>query len=374
MSLNFNGKANVEEYNFITFVSKKGAKPVNDIIPGQNGNFQGASPPGTEIKLNLTLDVTPDAALELHIDPVSGDKIKAWGKGNMQILYGTKAAPRIFGNYSLERGTYNFSLQQLIKKDFHIKEGSAISFRGDPYLANLGIDAIYSLSANLGDLDYNFSLEQATPMGSVMVNCMLNITGELRHPAVKFDIALPYSSNELERQVKSIMSTEEMMNRQIIYLLALGRFYTDDNTASGKLGNNDFANVASSTLSNQLNSLLGSLNENFQIGTNIQTSNYEEYSDTEVKVLLSSQLLNNRLLINGNFGYKDNPVNQSSFVGDFDLEYKLTKSGNIRLKAYNHYNDKYYYVKSTQTTQGVGILLRRDFDDMYEFFSKPSRK
>ncbi|MDR2626452.1 MAG: translocation/assembly module TamB, partial [Dysgonamonadaceae bacterium] len=373
ISLNFKEKAKVEEYNFITFVSKKETDR-EERNPLPKYILPDIAPSSTEIKLNLILDVTPDAMLELYIDPVSGDKLKAWGRGNLQILYGTKSAPRIYGNYALERGTYNFSLQQLIQKDFRIKEGSTIGFHGDPYLADLNVDAIYSLSANLGDLDYAFSLEQATPMSSVTVNCLLNITGELQHPTIKFDIALPNSSDELERQVKSIVGTEEMMNRQIIYLLALGRFYTENNIASQKSNNNDFANVASSTLSNQLNNLMGSLNENFQIGTNIRTNNYEEYTDTEVKVLLSSQLLNNRLLINGNLGYKDNSTSQTSFVGDFDLEYKLTPSGNFRLKAYNHYNDKYYYVKSALTTQGVGILFRRDFDDLYELMNKRVEK
>jgi hypothetical protein len=366
MSLNFNDKSNIEDYNFITFVSKNKGLPEGAAGLEMNNQPLNAPSSQTNIKLNLLLDVTPNAMLELHIDPTSGDKIKAWGRGNMQIQYGSMMPPRIYGNYSLERGTYNFSLQQVIYKDFHIKEGSAISFRGDPYLANLDINATHSVSANLGDLDQSFSGEQKTSMNSVMVDCLLKINGELQHPSIKFDLNLPNSSNELERQVKSIVGTEELMNRQIIFLLALGRFYTENNQYGNS--NNDIANVASSTISTQLTSLLGPLSEHLQIGTNIRTSNYEEYSDTEFKVLLSSQLLNNRLLINGNLGYKDKTSEQSSFVGDFDLEYKLSASGNIRLKAYNHYNDKYYYVKSALTTQGVGILFRRDFDGMYDFF------
>ena len=47
----------------------------------------------------------------------------------------------------------------------------------------------------------------------------------------------------------------------------------------------------------------------------------------------------------------------------------LNKSGNIRLKAYNHYNDKNYYVKSALTTQGVGIMYRKEFNKWSEWFS-----
>lgn len=90
----------------------------------------------------------------------------------------------------------------------------------------------------------------------------------------------------------------------------------------------------------------------------------------EVELALSSQLLNNRLIFNGSFGYRDNTVNNNTFIGDFDLEYLLNKSGTIRLKAYNHYNDRNYYIKSALTTQGVGIMLRHDFNRWGDLFRK----
>lgn len=43
---------------------------------------------------------------------------------------------------------------------------------------------------------------------------------------------------------------------------------------------------------------------------------------------------------------------KNDFVGEFDLEYKLTPSGEIRLKAYNHANDMYKYLNRALTTQG----------------------
>ena len=89
-------------------------------------------------------------------------------------------------------------------------------------------------------------------------------------------------------------------------------------------------------------------------------------------MLLSSQLLNNRLIFNGNFGYKNNSTQKNAFIGEFDLEYKLTKSGDIRLKAYNHANDLYQYLKQALTTQGVGIMFKRDFSNFSEMFRRRS--
>ncbi len=54
-------------------------------------------------------------------------------------------------------------------------------------------------------------------------------------------------------------------------------------------------------------------------------------------------------------------------MGDFELEYLLNRSGNFRLKAYNRYNDQNYYLRSALTTQGVGIILRKDFDSLTSF-------
>ena len=87
-------------------------------------------------------------------------------------------------------------------------------------------------------------------------------------------------------------------------------------------------------------------------------------------MLLSSQLLNNRLLFNGNFGYKNNATQKNAFIGEFDLEYKLNRSGDIRLKAYNHMNDMYQYLKQALTTQGVGIIFKKDFSDLSDLFRR----
>ena len=91
-----------------------------------------------------------------------------------------------------------------------------------------------------------------------------------------------------------------------------------------------------------------------------------DFSDMEFDLALSSRLLNNRLLINGNFGYRDRSTSNTQFVGDFDIEYLLSKNGNLRLKAYNHFNDQNYYLRSALTTQGVGVVFRRDFDRLFK--------
>ena len=88
---------------------------------------------------------------------------------------------------------------------------------------------------------------------------------------------------------------------------------------------------------------------------------------------MSGRLLNNRLLVNGNFGYRSTQTNTDNFVGDFDVQYLLTKRGEIRLKAYNETNDR-YFTKNSLTTQGVGIVVQRNFNNISELFSRKTKR
>ena len=180
-------------------------------------------------------------------------------------------------------------------------------------------------------------------------------------PSVGFDNNLPNTDSELERRVRSLIHSEDSMTKQIVYLLVLGKFYTPENVYNSGSGTDNWTAVATTTLSQQLTNMLGSLSDKVQIGTSIKTTN-TSFQDTDIELLLSSRLLNNRLLINGNVVYKDNPNLQNTYVGEFDAAYKINPSGSIRIKAYNHYNNLYQYLRQSLTTQGLGLIFKYDFD------------
>lgn len=322
--------------------------------------------------LDLALDVNPSAEVVIVMDPKAGDKIKASGVGALQMHYDTDADDfDIFGKYTLNRGSYNFSLQDLILKNFQIEEGSSISFNGDPLAGILDITAAYRVNTNLTDLDASFASDPDLTRTSVPVDALLRVRGGFQTPELTFDLRLPTVTPEVERKVKSIISTEDMMNRQMIYLLALNRFYTPEYMGAEQGG--ELASVASSTLSSQLQNIIGSLTDKLSVAPSFK-SEKSDLSDMEVDVALSSSLFDNRLLINGNLGYRDKSTSQTTFIGDFDLEYLLSRDGRLRLKAYNHFNDASYYLKSALTTQGIGLIYRKDFDDPFKFIRRIFRR
>ena len=362
-----------DHYDFLTFRDRDAAltpvalPPVDTLTLIKNQlikkeNPQENSEPSA-YNIDLQGDITPDVALTVVMDPVGGDQIKATGSGSMRLTYNNNGELETYGTYRLNKGTYNFTLQDLIIKDFTIRDGSSITFEGDPYAAILDLEAVYSLNANLRDLDESFGADPEITRTNVPVHALLRANGIISQPDISFDLEFPSLTSESYSKVKSIISTDEMMNRQIIYLLALNRFYTPEYMGTSTNQNELITSVASSTIAGQLSSILGKLTDNLSISPNFRT-NKGDFSDMEVDVALSSQLLNNRLLLNGNFGYRDNTYNTSNtnFIGDFDIEYLLNSKGTFRLKAYNHFNDQNYYLRNALTTQGVGIVWKHDFD------------
>ncbi|MCH5216546.1 MAG: translocation/assembly module TamB domain-containing protein [Muribaculaceae bacterium] len=367
------GNEAANDFNFITFTDRNRSLIIEgiDSVPesvkaikrGQKKEEDGTS----VLNVNVQAEINPDMNITLVMDPAGGDKIRATGRGNMSMGYNsTDNDFYMRGKYTLNKGAYNFTLQDIIIKDFTINEGSSITFQGSPGDAVMDITAVYQLNASLTDLDDSFALDKDLNRTNVPVQAVLQAKGDIEQPSIKFDLNFPTLSEEAYRKVKSIVSTDDMMNRQILYLVALNRFYTPE-YMSATTNSNEFANVASSTISSQLSNILGQISDNWSIAPNFRT-NKGDFSDMEVDVALSSQLLNNRLLLNGNFGYRDNSMNNSStnFIGDFDIEYLLTRGGNVRLKAYNYYNDQNYYIKSALTTQGVGIVFKFDFDNPFD--------
>lgn len=361
------GTSSATSNQFITFVDRTPKRQTRDSIPLLEDIRKPVEEPDIpmDIRLNILVDATPDATMKIIMDPVAGDYIGGRGNGNIRIDFYNKGDVKMFGSYTIDQGVYKFSLQEVIRKDFIINSGSTITFNGDPFDANLDIRAAYTVnSASLSDLGINFNQQN-----NVKVNCLMDLTGNLLKPNVKFDIELPNDNEEIKNAVKSAISTDEQMNMQILYLLGIGKFYTYDYNNNGQ-SSNAMSSVLSSTISGQLNNMLSQAinSSNWNFGTNLSTGD-KGWTDMEIEGILSGQLLNNRLLINGNFGYRDNPTANTNFVGDFDIEYLLTKAGDIRLKAYNQTNDR-YFTKTTLTTQGVGIIYKKDFNRWRELFKR----
>ena len=325
----------------------------------------------TDIRLNFLINTTPEATLKLVMDKATGDYINLNGSGTIRAAYYNKGGLDIFGNYLIDHGLYKLTIQNVIKKDFVFAQGGTIVFGGDPYRALLNLKAQYMVnSVSLSDLQIGRSFSN----NNIRVNCIMHITGTPGAPRLAFDLDMPTVGADAKQMIYSIINSEEEMNQQVLYLLAIGRFYSQGNNnaaAEGNGGNKTslaMQSLLSGQISQQLNTVLGSVmkNNNWNFGANISTGD-EGWNNAEYEGLLSGRLLNNRLLFDGQFGYRDNANATTSFIGDFDLKYLIFPNGNLSIHVYNQTNDR-YFTRSSLNTQGIGFILKHDFNSWRELF------
>lgn len=326
----------------------------------------------TNIRLNFLINCNPNATLKLIMDEKTGDYITLNGDGVLRASYFNKGSIDIYGNYIVDHGVYKLTIQNIIKKDFTFQKGGSISFGGDPYNAALNLKALYVLnSVSLADLNIGRSFSN----NNVRVNCLMNITGNPNSPKVDFDLDMPNMSNDIKQMVYSLLNAEEEKNQQVLYLLAVGRFMAqnNNNNATGETPQYSQTSLAmqsflSGTISQQLNSVLSNVinSSNWNFGANISTGT-EGFNNAEYEGMLSGSLLNNRLLFNGQFGYRDNANATTSFIGDFDLKYLLFPNGNLAINVYNKTNDR-YFTRNSLNTQGLGVIMKKDFTRISDLF------
>ena len=346
---------------------------VTSLIPNSSSLIPNSS---SDMFINFNINCTPEATIRLLMDSRTNDYITMQGNGMLRATYYNKGAFNLFGTYTLAHGTYGITIQNIIKKNFTFREGGTFVFGGNPYDATLNLQAIHTVNGvSLADLNVGNSFTNNT----IKVNCLMNIGGIARNPQVSFDLDMPTVSSDEKQMIRSVLNSEDELNQQVVYLLGIGRFYPTgtNNSASREQSETSLAmqSLLSGTISSQISSVLNTVikNDNWNFGANISTGD-EGWNNAEYEGTVNGRLLNNRLLINGQFGYRDN-VNtaNTNFIGDFDIRYLLMPNGNLALKVYNQTNDR-YFTKSSLNTQGVGIIMKKDFRSIIDLFGKKKKK
>ena len=370
---NTNMTSGARDNSFVTFTDNSKRKRSESSSLQKSNGKDAYSKTASKMTLDFMLDINESLEVKVYTNLQTDDYISLYGNGPMNAIYDDKTGFSMKGNLDLDRGSCKFTVQDIFTKVFDITKGSSLAFNGDPYKAELNLKAKYLVpSASLSDLTTEIARRK-----TVKVNCIMDITGSLASPNLAFDLELPEGSEEERELLASVASTPDQKNMQFIYLLGVGKFYTfDTNSALAGMTNSTSAveSFISNTISGQINNMLGKIinNGNWDISGNISTSE-RGWNSMEVEGMLRGRLLNNRLQINGNLGYRENPIANRNFIGDFELLWLLSPKYNWNIKAYSKTNDR-YFSKTDLTTQGVGTSLLLEFDRWKWWGKKKMRK
>jgi len=350
----------VMENDFVIFVSNEETEEEQSLT-FKELNFGG-------LNMNFSLEITPDAKADIIL-PFSMGRISGRGGGNLEMEITSSGEFNMYGDYIIEEGSFLFTLQNMLRRNFSIERGSTISWNGNPYNAILDISAVYKVRPTL-----NLPAAESYPelaSERVPVNCIINLKDKLFNPNIKFDIALPSSDARVKEIVYSSIDTTNRaeMNRQMIYLLVLNSFSVSgyNNTFNTGLGASSL-----DLLSNQISSWLSQISQDLDIGINYRPG--DTYTSEELAVALSTQLFNDRVSIDGNFGVTNMQEQSASrannLVGDINIDVKITKDGRFRVKAFNQTNNVDLLDVGAPYTQGLGVFYRKEFDNLSELFRR----
>ncbi|MBN1987623.1 MAG: translocation/assembly module TamB domain-containing protein [Prolixibacteraceae bacterium] len=363
VNIMLDNESEIEQYDFIQFLSENQPEE-RKLYFARNDDDEG------NFQLNLTIRATSDARAQLIYNSQIGDVIRAQGEGILLFGMDNEGNITLSGNYTINRGDYLFTLQNVINKRFTIEQGGSLVWSGNPYNANINLNAVYKLKASLYDLlmkEANIYQSQRIP-----VECKILLTDELSNPNIQFEIDFPtVEERGVVDEVQQYFSTDEEMNKQILSLLVLGKFYTPEYLRGTFEAQNPnvIGTTASELFSNQLSNWLSQISNVVDVGFNYRPGN--QITNDEIELALSTQMFNDRVTINGNIGNNANPnsTNNSQLVGDFDINVKLIPSGKIQLKAYNRSNNNLIY-ETAPYTQGVGFTFQEDYNTFDELLQK----
>ncbi|MBP5397337.1 MAG: translocation/assembly module TamB domain-containing protein [Bacteroidales bacterium] len=330
-----------------------------------------ASTPSGDLTVKLNLDVTPDVTAHIDIDKLNGSRITAHGSGNILVdVQPSRDILKLGGNYNISEGKVRFVALGLTARDLTVTSGSNVSFAGEVMDTELDINAIYKTKASISPL-----LTDSTAVSNRRnVEGIVHVSDKLRDPKLSFSINIPDLEPSVKSQIESAFSTEDKVQKQFLALLVMGTFLPDE---QGGIVNNTaslYTNV-SELMMTQINNIFAKLDIPLDLGFNYQPGTSGGNSVFDVAV--STQLFNNRVVVNGSVGNKQmtgTTGNTNEIVGDIDIEVKLNKAGSLRMSAFSHSADQYTnYLDNLQRT-GLGISWQREFNNfatyMKRLFSK----
>ena len=358
--------SDISSADFITFAKKE--RDTTSYLARKKLKFENRqkkrSSSSGAMDIDLSLDIKPNAEAQLVIDPTVGDIIKGTGEGQINMHINPQADIfEMYGDYTIEKGSYLFTLQSVINKWFDIEPGSTIQWTGDPFDAMLNINAVYKLKASLQPLLEGSLTGTTRSSRAVPVECVIRLTDHMMRPNVDFDIVVPSADSEVQGLISSALATPESKSQQFLYLMVANSFISESSNAmTSSMGATATAATGFEMLSNQLSNLLSS--DDYKIVLRYRPRT-EKMSD-EVDFGFSKGLVNNRLLIEVEGNYivdKAQVVNaNSNFTGEAYLTWLIDQAGTLRLKGFTHTIDRFDENQGLQET-GIGIYFKEDFNN-----------
>jgi len=394
--------------NILTSTSSKQSADVDYIVWKTYGKEMEQAVNSLTSKITIDLDLTASPLLKMNVilDELTGDVISGIGNGNLKIHTGSSENLSILGRYNIESGNYNFNFQDIFKKPFKLEGqgNSYISWTGDPFDAEINIDAIYlaekvRMSTLFTDPSSStisgVSSDVLREISDVEVRCKL--TGSLNKPNPSFQILIPQSSSvrnnaTIDSKLKTINRDALEVSKQATYLIVFKSFAPQAaivaNDLNSELINTTISGVINGILSNSVQNffskVLGAdVDVNLNYSRTLMNSNLSNTGNgnlqnnfrENVSLQFIKSMLNDKLVISFGSDFNFSSVGSNAFSGnaqsflflpDVNVEYKITPDGKFRTSFFYRSNFDLLSSSGKRDRTGGNISFRTEFDRFFE--------
>ncbi len=383
--------SDIQDASFITFRKRDDE---NESADAPIRSFSSSDLKGLNFEMNLT--ITDDAEVQLIFDAQAGDIVKGRGDGDIRLVINREGEFKMYGTYRIRRGEYLFTLLNWVNKPFTVAEGGTISWYGDPYEAQINLEAVYAENTSL----YNLLRDElavspglnAEASKSTRAIVTMRLRGDLFKPNISFDLSFPNLSSQLKSMADNKLSLlrqdQNELTRQVFGLIVVGSFLPPSGTAVNIQSSDYIAsafNTLTQVLSNQFSNYLTGLASEW-FGGKVSSIEfdiaYNEYRNQvtpgqanlaqigrELQVRLTSGFANDRITVQlgSQFGIgQPGTSNADGFLGeDVTVEIQITENRQWRLKVYQR-TEPDIAGGSRRSRYGFGLNFRKEYDTFSE--------
>ena len=372
----------------------------------QYGTEMAKEKKASNFNLNVELNVTATnkVMIDVILDDLTGDVIKAVGNGKLNIKAGSTEPLTIRGRYNIERGNYDFNFQSLVRKPFVLlpDAGNYIEWTGDPFKADMHVDAQYTAErVSLSDLVGTLNLSSTVKGYRGDVYVIAQLRDKLSNPDIKFRLDFPQGSpvktdNDFAQFLVRLEKDQNEILKQVAFLISLNTFAPTDASAGGNganpysitsLGVNTISQVLTKAVNKAFSNILYAVFKDKSLRFDLGTSFYNSSSlaDPGSGIASSNNTNPDRTRVDLKFGYafnndkiivtvgSDIDINlgrssaiqngNTQWLPNLNIEFILSKDKKLRLIVFNKTTLDISF--NRRNRQGVSISYRKDFEKLF---------
>jgi len=345
--------ASIGDDSFIRFISpdeKKARIAGEEYIPKE---LKGLS-------LNFDLDINDNAQVEILVDQVNNSSFRGRGAGLMFLEINTLGKFKMWGEFVIIEGNYDFRYGGLVDKNIEVVPGGRITWNGEPTQAQLDLTARYKVN----DVNPSTLLDNPSLNTTVDVEVLLNLTGAIMQPELDFQINFPGVSSTVREELNVKLSDKEQRQLQGIYLAATGSF-------QGDRGRGNIAGTITEKVNKLVADMFSDSDSKFKVLPTISTRQVSIDEQLEYQFGVETEFkISERILVDGRVAVPVNGVNESVVAGDVEVQWLVNDDGSLRINFFNRQADLQFIGENQNYEQGAGVSYLVDFDTFKELMGK----